>query len=308
LQQVVEGDNMSLHLNPQYEKMLPTMSQEEFEQLKESIRTEGQHYPIIVSENLEVLDGHHRFRACLELGIDPDFEVKHFEDKLLEKKFVIEANLRRRHLNNFQLVELAVPLLEIEKAIARKKSQHNQKMSGSSETVSDLVSDNSFSEFELKEKTAAAVAKKAGVSTQTFERGKKIIEKASEDDKQKLREGKTSINKIYHEITPSKSTLKTPFKSETSPFSAQFLRNREALLTIFKSIIEQDISCPECGHKIFQCSKCHKSLNELTKSETQIQKTTKPPREQSQKMEPDKTTENDELQLDDDEVFTDEFF
>jgi ParB-like chromosome segregation protein Spo0J len=111
---------MSLHLNPQYEKMLPTMSQEEFEQLKESIRTEGQHYPIIVSEKLEVLDGHHRFRACLELDIEPDFEVKYFEDKLLEKKFVIEANLRRRHLNNFQLVELAVPLLEIEKAIAKK--------------------------------------------------------------------------------------------------------------------------------------------------------------------------------------------
>jgi hypothetical protein len=34
---------MSLRLNPIYEKMLPTMTQEEFEQLKESIRTEGQH-------------------------------------------------------------------------------------------------------------------------------------------------------------------------------------------------------------------------------------------------------------------------
>ena len=107
---------MSLRLNPEYEKLLPKMSDEEFAELKASIQSEGQHYPIIVNEDLEVLDGHHRFRACMELGIEPDFEVRKFDDKLVEKKFVIEANLRRRHLNNFQLVELAVPLLEIEKA------------------------------------------------------------------------------------------------------------------------------------------------------------------------------------------------
>ena len=110
---------MSLRINPEYEKMLPKMSEEEFAELKASIKTEGQHYAIIANEDLEVLDGHHRFRACSDLGIEPDFEVRKFEDKLLEKKFVIEANLRRRHLNNFQLVELAVPLLEIEKALAK---------------------------------------------------------------------------------------------------------------------------------------------------------------------------------------------
>ena len=110
---------MSLYLNPEYEKLLPKMSDEEFAELKASIQAEGQHYPIVVNENLEVLDGHHRFRACTELGIEPDFEVRKFEDKLIEKKFVIEANLRRRHLTKFQLVELGVPLLEIEKALAK---------------------------------------------------------------------------------------------------------------------------------------------------------------------------------------------
>ena len=118
---------MSLHINPDYDKLLPRMSEEEFAELKKSIESEGQHYPIIVNEDLEVLDGHHRYRACIELGIEPDFEVKQFDDKLLEKKFVIEANLRRRHLNNFQLVELAVPLLEIEKALAKKRQSKGGK-------------------------------------------------------------------------------------------------------------------------------------------------------------------------------------
>ena len=64
---------MSLRLNPLYEKLLPQMSEQEFKELKASIQSEGQHYPIIANEDLEVLDGHHRFRACIELGIEPDF-------------------------------------------------------------------------------------------------------------------------------------------------------------------------------------------------------------------------------------------
>ena len=62
---------MTLRLNPQYHELLPKMSEEEFTELKISIQTEGQHYSIIVNEDLEVLDGHHRFRACNELRIEP---------------------------------------------------------------------------------------------------------------------------------------------------------------------------------------------------------------------------------------------
>jgi ParB-like chromosome segregation protein Spo0J/DNA-directed RNA polymerase subunit RPC12/RpoP len=294
---------MSLRLNPQYEKMLPTMTQEEFEQLKESIRTEGQHYPIIVSESLEVLDGHHRFRACLELDIEPDFEVKHFEDKLLEQKFVIEANLRRRHLNNFQLVELAVPLLEIEKTLAKKKQPTKNQNEHDSQSVP--TSDTSFSEFESTGKTTETVAKKAGVSTRTLERGKKIIEKASEDDKQKLREGKTSISKVYREITPQKPAPKISTKPKT-PFNPQILHNKEALTAILQSMIEQNISCPECGSKIFQCSQCHKSLNELIKIETKPRQTTKSQPQQPE-VEYTEQTNNDEPQLEDGDGFKDDF-
>jgi ParB-like chromosome segregation protein Spo0J len=296
---------MSLRLNPQYEKMLPTMAQEEFEQLKESIRTEGQHYPIIVSDNLEVLDGHHRFRACLELGIEPDFEVKHFENKLLEKKFVIEANLRRRHLNNFQLVELVVPLLEIEKALLTKHPSKNSKNESDSSLV--LTSNDSFSEFKPTGKAVEAVAKKAGVSTRTLERGKKIIEKASEDDKQKLREGKTSINKVYREISPPKNVSKVESKSITLPSEDMVLRNKEALAKILQSLVEQDLFCPDCGNKLFQCSQCRKTLQELVKDETPLKNTSK--QQQTTNMEHDTQIDEDNGHpLEDDEDFKDEFF
>ena len=256
---------MSLRFNPEYEKLLPKMSDEEFVELKASIQSEGQHYPITVNEDLEVLDGHHRFRACTELGIEPDFEVRKFEDKLLEKKFVIETNLRRRHLNNFQLVELAVPLLEIEQALAKKRQAKGGKNGRNMQL--GLAPDDATPEF--KAKATEAVAKKAGVSTRTFERGKKILEKASEDDKQRLREGKASIAKVYSEIVSSgnaqvkKGVAEQPDLKQESP---RDLQNRAELLTLLERMLKQELFCPSCGNSMFECSKCHKTLQALLQS------------------------------------------
>jgi ParB-like chromosome segregation protein Spo0J len=241
------------------------MSDEEFSELKASIQSEGQHYPIIVNEDLEVLDGHHRYRACTELGIEPDFEVRKFDDKLIEKKFVIEANLRRRHLNNFQLVELAVPLLEIEKALAKKRQAKGGK--NGRNTQLGLAPDDAEPEF--KAKATEAVAKKAGVSTRTFERGKKILEEASEDDKQKLREGKASITKVYSEIVSGenartkKDAVEAPMIKQESP---RELQNKAELLELLERLHKQELFCPACGNSMLECSKCHKTLKALLQS------------------------------------------
>ncbi|MCW4019553.1 MAG: ParB N-terminal domain-containing protein [Candidatus Bathyarchaeota archaeon] len=253
---------MSLRINPEYEKMLPRMTEEEFTQLKTSIQEEGQHYAIIANEDLEVLDGHHRFRVCTELGIEPDFEVRKFDDKLIEKKFVIEANLRRRHLNNFQLVELAVPLLEIEKLLAKKRKSEGGKMGR--ELQLGIAPNDAKPEF--KGKATEVVAKKAGLSTRTLERGKKILEKAAEEDKQRLREGKVSISKIYQEIVAPEAepdnVQETPTVTpETEdPRAAE---NKVALLDVLNSLEQKHLFCPSCGQAIiFECCRCHKPLKD----------------------------------------------
>jgi ParB-like chromosome segregation protein Spo0J len=261
---------MSLHVNPEYEKLLPKMSDEEFAALKASIKTEGQLYPIVSNEDLEVLDGHHRFRACVELGIEPDFEVRKFEDKLLEKKFVIETNLRRRHLNNFQFVELGVPLLEIEKELAKKRQTAGGKLGRDIQL--GLAPDDAKPVFTSK--ATAAVAKKVGISTRTFERGKKILEKASEEDKQKLREGKTSISKVYREMVSSEREAEQKLGDATSLIAeakvdeARAAQNKVALSAVLKNLLEKEIFCPSCGHAMLECSKCHKTLQETLRDST----------------------------------------
>jgi ParB-like chromosome segregation protein Spo0J len=89
--------------NQEYADLVPPLSTEEYESLKESIKQNGLWVPIVVNNQGIVLDGHHRFKACQELGIEESkTTTREFKDKLEEKLFVIDCNLSRRQLNDFQ--------------------------------------------------------------------------------------------------------------------------------------------------------------------------------------------------------------
>ena len=178
---------MTLIINPVYDKLVPTLSKVDYDNLKNSIEKNGQWIPILINENNEVLDGHNRYDICQELGIKVKTAVRTFDNKLLEKKFVIECNLHRRHLNDFQKSELGIPLLEINQQLAKE----NQKLHHTR-----------VSSYEEKQNSNKETAKEIGVSKSTFERAKKVIEQSPEEIKQKLREGKNgyTINKAYQHI------------------------------------------------------------------------------------------------------------
>ena len=53
--------------------LIPEMSADEFRGLCDDIRTNGLIEPIVLYED-RVLDGRHRYRACIETGIEPRFE------------------------------------------------------------------------------------------------------------------------------------------------------------------------------------------------------------------------------------------
>jgi predicted RNA-binding Zn-ribbon protein involved in translation (DUF1610 family) len=125
-----------------------------------------------------------------------------------------------------------------------------------------VASDDAEFEPEVKAKATEVVAKKAGVSTRTFERGKKILEEASEDDKQKLREGKTSISRVYQEIV-GENKPQPPAESIVKQDSERDIHNKEGLLAILERFIEEELYCPSCGNTMFECSKCHRTLREL---------------------------------------------
>ena len=188
---------MILSVSPEYEKLVPLLTSEEYESLKESIKENGLWLPILCNAEGIILDGHHRFRACIELKLKTKFALREFENELLEKKFVIECNLKRRQLNDFQKAELGIPLLEIEQKLAEKR----QIEAGDNKPLAP---------DDAKGKSSQIVAKQIGVSGTTFERAKKIIEHAPEEIKKKLRshDPNTSISKEYKNIVKAEKKEK----------------------------------------------------------------------------------------------------
>ncbi len=177
---------MKLVTSTVYAGLVPELTETEYQSLKESISLNGLWIPIIVNKHGVILDGHHRFRVCQELNIQTKHAVREFENDLLEKKFVIECNLKRRHLKEFQKAELGILLLPIEEELA-KLTQGKR---------NDLTFDSNDSKVRARD----IVAEKVGMSSTTFERAKKIIENAPDEIKQNLRDGKTTINKEYQQI------------------------------------------------------------------------------------------------------------
>jgi hypothetical protein len=130
--------------------------------------------PIVVNNQGVVLDGHHRFKACQELGIEePKTTTMEFKYKLEEKLFVIDCNLRRRQLNDFQKTELALKSKSILEQVAKQNSQANlkQNQDGSPSSKSLELGDKGVSE---------EIGKRAGVSHETVRKVETLIHKAPE--------------------------------------------------------------------------------------------------------------------------------
>jgi Predicted transcriptional regulators len=50
--------------NQEYSSLVPQLSTEEYESLKQSIKENGLWVPIVVNKDGVILDGHHRYKAC----------------------------------------------------------------------------------------------------------------------------------------------------------------------------------------------------------------------------------------------------
>ena len=77
-------------------RIFPAQTPEEFAEMKASIAKIGQMQPITVWQG-QIIDGSHRYQACLELGKPPVYQF--LEDDIDPVAFVVSANINRRHLD-----------------------------------------------------------------------------------------------------------------------------------------------------------------------------------------------------------------
>lgn len=130
---------------------MPGMSPEEFEGLKHDIAEHGLLNPIVMWQE-QILDGRHRLRACVELGVEPKFID--LPDDTDPYEYVFSHNLHRRHLDVSQRAILAARMANLKRG------------------------DNDHTREELPDggSSVAEVASRVGVGARTVERAKQVIE------------------------------------------------------------------------------------------------------------------------------------
>lgn len=86
--------------------LLPRMTESEFAALKDNIARNGQQIPIVLHEG-KILDGRHRYQACVELGIEPTFVTFSGKGDPAE---LVYASALHRNLTDSQKAAAAVKL------------------------------------------------------------------------------------------------------------------------------------------------------------------------------------------------------
>lgn len=93
-----------------YADVMPNMDDEEFASLKRSIETNGfdETTPIVVDADGDIVDGHHRYKACVDLGVEP--AIVRIGEATVEQAF--RSNVARRNLDDGDLREAVAAYLK----------------------------------------------------------------------------------------------------------------------------------------------------------------------------------------------------
>ncbi len=165
--------------------LFPRLTGQEFESLKNDIRENGLREPIIIHDGM-ILDGGNRYRACIEIGIEPGV-MKFGGGNLVS--YVISANLHRRHLTPGQQAAIVASAQDW----ANSQGRGGDRKSNQSQAV----------DFDTVEKRSAA----SGASRVTQMKADKVA-KADPELSKKVAHGEISLPKALKSISPQKETEK----------------------------------------------------------------------------------------------------
>lgn len=166
-----------LKIDSELKDLLPPLTDEEYKQLEKNIVDNGfdRNFPIMEWHGY-IADGHNRYSICKKHNIDPVIGTLAYDTKEEVMRWMLDIQLGRRNLSPIQRIAVAEkyrPIYEkqalINKQVAMQEARKNNDKNKSeqfSQNSSTTVNDN-------KVDVRSKLAKTAGVSTDTYSKGKK---------------------------------------------------------------------------------------------------------------------------------------
>jgi ParB-like chromosome segregation protein Spo0J len=224
-----------LTTNDEFKNFIPSQKDTEFEALSESIDKNGCIDPIIVWKGKGIIvDGHHRYEICKPLRIPFAIIEIEFEDEDAVKLWMLQHQLARRNLNNFQRSEL---VLKFKNALAAKAKENQRAGGGAVPTKSAKPLD-----------TRDDMAIMAGVSPDTISKTERIIKEADEKEIQRLRDGETKINTVFSKLSNREKNKNT---DESAALEKRFQSLLKGIDTRIGQISDMETELPfSCREQI----------------------------------------------------------
>ena len=169
--------NIRVH---EYALIFPAMPEQQFSDLIDDIRNNGLIEAIWLYED-QILDGRHRYLACMECGIEPSFRNYEGNDPV---GFVLSLNARRRHCTQQQLIDVIPRMREALQKEAKKRQLRKP---------ADFVTANLPEQIDAGEWREKA-AKDFGISPRTVQHISNVADLGSEELKEAVRTGVASIS------------------------------------------------------------------------------------------------------------------
>ena len=104
---------------PELAGLLPPLSGEQLAALEADLLQNGCYSPVIVNEELVIVDGHNRQSLCEKHGIPYNMAVFAFADLLEAKRWALDTQKGRRNLDKWELGKIALKLKPYIEARAR---------------------------------------------------------------------------------------------------------------------------------------------------------------------------------------------
>ena len=182
-----------LKINPAFRDQLPPLPEDKYRKLEKDICKRGCFDPIR-SWNGYIIDGHNRHKICTENNVE--FRTLYldecFENENQVRIWIIDHQDGRRELEPFTRAELQMEKVDLEEGEQGKRTDLQEDSITSLNQQSEVVKD--------KCKPYERLAKKAGMSPDTYSKACFISQNAPEEVKEKLRKGETAIKPEYNKL------------------------------------------------------------------------------------------------------------
>ena len=180
---------------PEMAELLPPLTGEQLAALESDIIKNGCYSPVIVNEDMAIIDGHNRQRLCQQHGLPYQMAVFSFESMLEAKQWALDTQKGRRNLDKWELGKIALRL----KPDIEARARENMSAGGGDQKSEDAKSGCANSQNPISPvNTTKELADAVGIGHQTMSRVMQIDEHAPPAVKEALDSGGLSINQGYN--------------------------------------------------------------------------------------------------------------